>query len=31
MAAGEITYQEAFAWLLSHGMDPVKAWIALSE
>jgi len=29
IAAGELTYQEAFDWLLSHGMNPVKAWIAL--
>jgi hypothetical protein len=31
IAGGEATYQEAFDWLLHHGMNPVKAWIALNE
>ena len=29
IAGGEATHQDAFAWLLSHGMNPVKAWVAL--
>ena len=31
IAGGEATYQEAFDWLLHHGMNPVKAWISLNE
>ena len=31
IAGGEATHQDAFAWLLSHGMNPVRAWIALHE
>lgn len=31
IAGGEATMQEAFNWLLHHGMNPVKAWIALNE
>ena len=31
ITGGEATHQEAFDWLLRHGMNPVKAWISIHE
>jgi|TARA_R110000824_G_scaffold79241_2_gene199698 hypothetical protein len=30
IAAGEATQQQATVWLLAHGMNPIKIWMALN-